>query len=68
MSATIALSNIPWDVSAGVLLVREAGGLVFDGDGQDHGPQASFTLAATPASQTTLLEVISAASREAGLP
>src|SRR5687767_6532666 len=33
MSATVALSNRPWDVSAGVLLVQEAGGTVFDASG-----------------------------------
>ena len=38
MSATVALSNLPWDVSAGVLLVREAGGLVLDAEGARHSP------------------------------
>ncbi len=30
------LSNLPWDVTAGLLLVREAGGVVFDYDGSPH--------------------------------
>ena len=33
LGATIMLSNLPWDVSGGILLVREAGGEVFDLDG-----------------------------------
>jgi hypothetical protein len=41
--------------------VREARGEVFDHDGTDHGPGASFTLAATPAARPQLLEVIAQA-------
>ncbi len=33
LHATVMLSNLPWDVTAGLLLVREAGGVVFDYDG-----------------------------------
>jgi myo-inositol-1(or 4)-monophosphatase len=66
MSATVCLSNVPWDVSAGVLLVREAGGLVFDADGEPHGPDAAFTLAAMPSRRDELLEVISRAGSFAG--
>ena len=33
LNATLMLSNLPWDVSAGVLLAREAGGEVYDLDG-----------------------------------
>ncbi len=33
LNATLMLSNFPWDVTAGLLLVREAGGLVYDYDG-----------------------------------
>jgi len=68
MSATIALSNIPWDVSAGVLLAREAGALVVDYDGSDHGPDASFTLAVAPAARATLLDVVARAREIAGAP
>jgi myo-inositol-1(or 4)-monophosphatase len=61
MSATVALSNLPWDVSAGVLLVREAGGLVFDDSGAPHGPGSPSTLAAIPTLENTLVSVIAAA-------
>jgi myo-inositol-1(or 4)-monophosphatase len=61
LSATLALSNRPWDVSAGVLLVREAGGEVFDDSGATHGPGASSTLAAVPAMREPLLSVLAAA-------
>jgi myo-inositol-1(or 4)-monophosphatase len=63
MSATIALSNLPWDVSAGVLLVREAGGEVFDADGTPHRPQSRSTLASVPALRDTLVDVIATAQR-----
>lgn len=61
MSATVALSNRPWDVSAGVLLVREAGGEAFDETGESHLPRSSSTLAAVPALRDTLVSVVAAA-------
>jgi myo-inositol-1(or 4)-monophosphatase len=66
MSATVALSNLPWDVSAGVMLVREAGGLVFDDNGTLHGPRSSSTLTAIPALRETLVSVMTAAKDRAG--
>jgi myo-inositol-1(or 4)-monophosphatase len=68
MSATVALSNLPWDVSAGVLLVREAGGLVLDAEGGRHHPGSSSTLATTPALRQSLLAVISAAQQRVNDP
>jgi myo-inositol-1(or 4)-monophosphatase len=61
LTATVALSNVPWDVSAGVLLVREAGGVVFDEAGAPHGPHAVSTLASVPAAKDTLASVITEA-------
>ena len=61
MSGTIALSNRPWDVSAGVLLVREAGGEVFDDRGATYGPGSSCTVAAAPFFGERLLSVLAAA-------
>ena len=58
MSAAVALSNLPWDVSAGVLLVREAGGSVFDDNGAPYGPESRSTLAAIPALRDTLVSLI----------
>jgi myo-inositol-1(or 4)-monophosphatase len=48
VDATLMLSNLPWDVSGGVLLVREAGGVVFDRDGEPHTVSSQYTLASTP--------------------
>jgi myo-inositol-1(or 4)-monophosphatase len=66
MSATVALSNLPWDVCAGVLLIREAGGVVFDADGSPWGPNSRSTLAAVPSMRDQLVDVITAARRRAG--
>ena len=41
LDAAIMLSNLPWDVSGGVLLVRESGGVVTDLDGSEHGLASS---------------------------
>ena len=48
LNATLMLSNLPWDVTAGLLLAREAGGVVFDYDGSSHDAQSRYTLASTP--------------------
>jgi myo-inositol-1(or 4)-monophosphatase len=48
LHATAMLSNLPWDVTAGLLLVREAGGVVVDHDGSPHDERSRFTLGATP--------------------
>ncbi len=58
----------PWDVAAGIVLVRAAGGVVTDfsgGDGALHGRQI---LAASPAIHAAMLEVIGPAfaAKEAG--
>lgn len=45
LDISITMSNRAWDVQAGVLLVREAGGLVFDGDGLEHSIYSAYTLA-----------------------
>jgi myo-inositol-1(or 4)-monophosphatase len=48
LNATVMLSNLPWDVTAGLLLVREAGGVVFDYDGSPHDEASRYTLASVP--------------------
>jgi myo-inositol-1(or 4)-monophosphatase len=68
MSATMALSNRPWDVSAGVLLVREAGGVVFDETGERYTPESESTLAAVPAMREALVDVVAAARKRALRP
>jgi myo-inositol-1(or 4)-monophosphatase len=62
LSGAIALSNRPWDVSAGILLVREAGGDVFDESGAAHGPDSSSTLACVPRLRETLLSAVDSAT------
>jgi myo-inositol-1(or 4)-monophosphatase len=48
LNATLMLSNLPWDVTAGLLLVREAGGVVFDYDGSAHSADSRYTIASVP--------------------
>jgi myo-inositol-1(or 4)-monophosphatase len=52
------LSNLAWDVSAGVVLVREAGGLVYDSDGSDHTPHSLHTVASAPGLSRALARVV----------
>ena len=58
LGATIMLSNLLWDVSGGVLLVREAGGVVVDLDGTPHTPGSRCTVACTRGLQQPLLDLI----------
>jgi myo-inositol-1(or 4)-monophosphatase len=48
LNATVMLSNLPWDVTAGLLLVREAAGVVYDCDGSEHDLASRFTIASVP--------------------
>ncbi|MET8138676.1 inositol monophosphatase family protein [Sphaerisporangium sp. NPDC005288] len=48
LDATIILANQPWDTMAGVLLVREAGGLVLDQDDTPHTAASATTIALSP--------------------
>jgi myo-inositol-1(or 4)-monophosphatase len=67
LGASIMLTNLPWDVSAGALLAHEAGADVYDHDGSPYGPSASFAIASPPGVRGELLalvrEAISAAAR-----
>ncbi|MGC7098598.1 inositol monophosphatase family protein [Amycolatopsis lurida] len=58
LAGTVILANFPWDTAAGVLLVREAGGLVFDRDGSDHTVDSAATIAVGPALHAELLELL----------
>ena len=53
----------PWDMAAGALLVREAGGLVSDFDGGDHYLDNGRVVAATPKMFRQLLMTVSPAAR-----
>jgi myo-inositol-1(or 4)-monophosphatase len=58
LGASITLSNNSWDVQAGVLLVREAGGEVFDLDGNDHDFNSDCTLASSSSLKTELVSTV----------
>lgn len=45
LDASIILANMPWDTLAGVLLVREAGGVVVDLDDTAHSADSTATIA-----------------------
>jgi myo-inositol-1(or 4)-monophosphatase len=50
----------PWDIAAGILLIREAGGIVTDLDGRRAGPAHGGIVAGNPAIHTWLLTQVSA--------
>lgn len=60
LDASITLGNIPWDTSAGVLLVREAGATVVDTDGSAHGFSSAATIAGPAQLISQLLPLIQA--------
>ena len=47
------LSSLPWDVSGGVLLVREAGGAVYDADGREQVASSGIHACLDPGAQGT---------------
>jgi myo-inositol-1(or 4)-monophosphatase len=61
LNATVMLSNLPWDVTAGLLLVREAGGLVYDFDGSPHGAESRYTLASVPSLAEPIRQIVAEA-------
>jgi myo-inositol-1(or 4)-monophosphatase len=52
------LTLAPWDVAAGILLVREAGGIVTDLEGQSARPVAGGLVAGNPAMHAWLLQTV----------
>lgn len=66
VQATAMLSNLPWDVTAGLLLVREAGGLVYDYDGSEHGSESRYTIASVPSLRAAMCAVVQEAMDEFG--
>lgn len=61
LHATLMLSNLPWDVTAGLLLVREAGGVVYDYDGSPHDADSRFTIASAPSLADTVRRIVTEA-------
>ncbi len=60
LGASIMLSNRAWDVSAGILLVREAGGVAYDLDGSEHTLRSRCTLASLPGLKDELVSLMPA--------
>ena len=60
IDAAIMLVNHPWDVSAGVIIAREAGALVLDEHGRPHTDQAAATIAVVPPLRDELLRLLPA--------
>jgi myo-inositol-1(or 4)-monophosphatase len=52
------LTLAPWDVAAGILLVREAGGIVTDLEGIPGRPIAGGLVAGNPAMHAWLLQTV----------
>jgi myo-inositol-1(or 4)-monophosphatase len=48
LDVSVTLGNKPWDMSAGVLIAREAGAVVVDSDGSPHNLRSAATIAASP--------------------
>jgi myo-inositol-1(or 4)-monophosphatase len=65
LDATVMLASRPWDVSGGVLLVREAGGIVVEAGGAPHLSRSASTLASAPALQEPLVRLVAEASGRA---
>jgi myo-inositol-1(or 4)-monophosphatase len=57
-----AFDNHVWDVAAGVVLVREAGGVVTNVDGSEYDAYTADALACNPAIHSALVEVFRAGS------
>lgn len=56
---SLTLSNNAWDVQGGVLLVREAGGCVYDFDGSDHTIASKYTIASNTIIKNLIIQFIS---------
>jgi myo-inositol-1(or 4)-monophosphatase len=66
LEASVILANQPWDTMAGVLLVREAGGVVVDADGSDHTTRSAATIAVCPGLHAELLTALDRATVHKG--
>jgi len=57
LDAAVLPSNKPWDTAAGVLIAREAGAVVLDSTGAQHGRHSPNTLAMAPHLVDALLSI-----------
>lgn len=67
LNASITFGNKPWDMTAGVVIAREAGAAVTDLDGSPHTPRSAATIAA-PAPLIPALTAITQAAHAAAQP
>ncbi|MFJ3106543.1 inositol monophosphatase family protein [Streptomyces sp. NPDC086835] len=58
VDATIAMSNHPWDMAAGVCIAREAGCAVMDADGMAHTVNSTETITAAPGLRNAVLKLL----------
>jgi myo-inositol-1(or 4)-monophosphatase len=58
LDASIILANMPWDTMAGVLLVREAGGVVVDLDDTEHTSDSVATIAVCPGLRHDVMAIL----------
>jgi hypothetical protein len=56
------MSNIPWDMAAGIIIAREAGAEIVDTDGTSHTMQSAATIGANPRLLAQLLPLLQAAA------
>ncbi|HET8592104.1 MAG TPA: inositol monophosphatase, partial [Solirubrobacterales bacterium] len=66
LDVSVMLSSLPWDVTAGVLIAREAGAEAFDHGGSPWTPNAEFTICCTPGLVAELLPLVQEAVAAAG--
>jgi len=66
LGAAITFGNTIWDVSAGVVIAREAGASVFDQDGAEHTSASRFTFACPPCLKDPFLALVREAERDGG--
>ena len=66
--AAIIFGGKPWDIAAGIVLVREAGGVVTDGRGSGHTVRATATVATSSQLLDKVLDLIGRSGAAATSP
>lgn len=61
VDATLMRSDLPWDVTARLLVVLDAGGLIYDYDGSDHSPASRYTIASVPSLDEPMRRLVAGA-------
>lgn len=54
----VILSNNPWDIAAGTVIVRESGGSVYDSDGSTHDIRSRHTIAGNGVTAKELVALV----------